>query len=62
MGSFPRWIQGSFRHVLINMCMQKHNSFTKPRRRFSDLNAAHLICIMQNRWVIRIDGNGLGLI
>ena len=25
--------QDSFRHVLINMCMQKHKSFTKPWRR-----------------------------
>jgi len=24
--------QDSFRHVLINMCMQKHRSFTKPWR------------------------------
>ena len=25
--------QDSFRHVLVNMCMQKHKSFTKPWRR-----------------------------
>ena len=25
--------QDSFRHVLINMCMQKHKSFTKPWRK-----------------------------
>ena len=25
--------QDSFRHVLINMCMRKHKSFTKPWRR-----------------------------
>ena len=43
--------QDSFRHVLINMCMQKHKSFTKPwRRRLAERLSVALCLTMRKLW------------
>ena len=40
----------SFRHVLINMCMQKHKSFTKPwRRRLAERLSVALCLTMRTQ-------------
>ena len=42
--------QDSFRHVLINMCMQKHKSFTKPwRRRLAERLSVALCLTMRTQ-------------
>ena len=43
--------QDSFRHVLINMCKQKHKSFTKPwRRRLAERLCVALSLTLRNLW------------
>ena len=42
--------QDSFRHVLINMCMQKHKSFTKPwRKRLAERLSVALCLTMRTQ-------------
>ncbi len=54
--------QDSFRHVLINMCMQKHKSFTKPwRRRLAErLSVALCLTMRRHRPLHRARGGERG--